>query len=506
MKRIAVIVLLLLSCNLMGCNKEEIPKTVTESKNETTEEFMFASADAVSIKAGKSELMSASGDAVSVQAETLELEEQLAILGKARKQWLSPYITEDGDGDHEDRAFDFIDYTVTDLNQNGQLEIVTYVRKGFYEVQYYVNEVMADGTVKEWSLEGKGEICMDICADMMTVYYNEEEDTYSYKSMGSIGGSGWCKLYPAAIQINGMTIKEKYVGCHITSDDVFRTKYWDENDEEITEKEYDKLVAKATPQGKKGYAYFHWEYKSLEELLALSEQEMKEELTELSRGFLIRFEQKENEDYKKQVQYLVAQKKEWMKMLPKTIHIDDETKEASYRLMVMDLDQDGCMELGIQQYEESEMLVLEVSKEADSLTEWSEIGEKEMPDFSSVCAYRSSRDASIHFVSSSTMGVQTLLTESVLSEGKVQTKQISSAIEEVDENYQVVSESYYDGENKKITEQEYHDIEKKFYEDLTPMKLYVEVGDYFDYDKLEEIADEELEGMLQEGIESFLIG
>lgn len=487
MKKLIMLLVLSLLFGLMGCGPREA-STEMEETTELTTELVPASADAVS------------AEEISVQAETKEQEEQIAVLVKARSQWLSHYEFEDADG-YED-----IGYTVADLNQNGQLELVSYICEGSgIFTHYYVNEVTPEGTMVEWQFKGheEGMSHMDIGTNRMTVYYNEEEGTYTYLCEDHAGGMGGIGLQPGIIVINGRTIEEKYLECsRFSSADKEGVQYYDGNGKEISRKEYDKLVKKATPKGKKGNAYFGWECKSLEELLQLSEREMKKELIKLSKDFLVRLEQKSNETYNQQIEYLVSQKKEWMKLLPKTIHIDGETIEASYELMAMDLNQNGCMELGIKYRDK--MLVFEVNKEADGMTEWKCTGE--IPDFSLVSAYHSAKDDTIHFVYHGEYDdlYKTQLTDTVLLEGEVKTELISLADEELDPT------SYYDGENKEITEQEYYEIEGSFYKDLTPMKLYVQSiispdGYYFDAESLNKITDEELRDKLQEGMECFYI-
>lgn len=491
MKKLIMLLVLSLLFGLMGCGPREASTEGTTEMEETTElttELVPASADAVST------------EEISVQAETKEQEEQIAVLVKERRHWLKHYEFEDGDG-YED-----IYYTIADLNQNGQLELVSYICEGSGRfTYYYVYEVTPEGTMVEWKFKGheEGVSHMDIGTNRMTVYYNEEEGTYTYLSADNVGGIGGIGSNLGTIVINGRTIEEKYSECYsFSSADKEGVQYYDGDGKEISRKEYDKLVKKATPKGKKGNAYFGWECKNLEELLQLSEQEMKKELTKLSREFLVRLEQKSNETYNQQIQYLVSQKKEWMKLLPKTIHTDDETIEASYELMAMDLNQNGCMELGIKYRDK--MLVFEVNKEVDGMTEWKCTGE--IPDFSLVSAYHSAKDDTIHFVYHGEYDdlYKTQLTDTVLLEGEVKTEMISLADEELDPT------SYYDGENKEITEQEYYEIEGSFYKDLTPMKLYVQSiispdGYYFDAEGLNKITDEELCDKLQEGMECFYI-
>lgn len=516
MKRSIVLLSLLLLCSLMGCALKEPPQEITEGTEEITTDLVSASADAASADADtvSADADAASADAVNVRAVTAEQEEQLTILAKNRKQWLSHYTSEDGDGGD----YDSIHYSVTDLNQNGQLEIVTATCEGSGRfTYYYVNEVTKDGTVKEWKFIGEKDGFMshaDIIIDRMPVYYNEEEGTYTYLCSDYGAGFGGVGCDAESILINGKTIEEKSLGYGwVEYFDEERVKYLNEDSKEITRKEYHRLAKKATPQGIKGNVYFDWECKSLEELLALSEQEVKNELTELSQGFLIRLEQKSNENYNKQIQYLAAHKKEWMKRFTETLHRDDEKISTDYTLIIMDLDQDGCVELGIQ-HGGDEMLVLEVSEDGGSLEEWNVVGET--PYFPSVDAYRSSKDDSVHFVSEDYLSSdesilhETILYESILEDNHLTTKKLFSVIEEEDEDDNLVPANYYNREGREITEQEYHELEVAFYKDLTPIKLYIQDiypdGPKPDFEELDKLTDEELTDMLQEGMECFYIG
>ena len=106
---------------------------------------------------------------------------------------------------------------------------------------------------------------------------------------------------------------------------------------------------------------------------------------------------------------------------------------------------------------------------------------------------------------------KTRLTDTVLLEGEVKTELVSLADETEDYDTEVISTSYYNGKNEKITKQEYLDIEKTFYKDLKPMKLYVQSiispdGYNFHFKSLNKITDEELGDKLQEAIECFYIG
>lgn len=519
MKRLTMLLLLSLLCGLMGCGPKELSREITAGTEETKElttELASASSDAVSTDEGnvvEEGTQIFDGEVGQVKLKTSEIERQLTILEKERSQWLKHYKFEDSDG-YED-----IGYTVADLNQNGQLEMVSYICEGSgIFTHYYVNEVTPEGTMVEWQFnnnhdDGEPGGRLDIGSDMMKLYYDKEKKTYAYLCGNSMGGIGGLLYTPGAIKIKDTAVSEETFGCsQFASGEI---EYYDDYDgkaKKITREQYQEMVDKATPQGKRGYAYFRWESESFKKLQNVSEEKLREKLSGCYQGFLIRYKDADESNYNKQIQYLVSQKKEWMKKLPKTIHMDGETIETSYELMAMDLDQNGCMELGISYRDK--LLVFEVNEDADGMTEWNCTGEK--TNFSLAQAYHSTRDDKIHFVYfiedyEGNDIYKTRLTDTVLLEGEVKTELVSLADETEDYDTEVISTSYYNGKNEKITKQEYLDIEKTFYKDLKPMKLYVQSiispdGYNFHFKSLNKITDEELGDKLQEAIECFYIG
>lgn len=525
MKRGCIMVVLLLLCgSLTGCGPRQTGQKVAVDTTQVPKELQSASEDAQEEGTADAQAQKSEGDDAQAggtktsggktgeeKLKKSEVKRQLAILEKERSRWLNHYSFEDADG------YENIFYTVTDLNQNGQLELLSYICEGSgIFTHYYVNEVTPEGTVEEWRFnndDGEPGGRLDIGSDMMKLYYDEKEETYAYLCGNGMGGIGGHLYTPGAIKIKDKEVSEETFGCsRFASGGI---EYYDDYDgeaKEITREQYNEMVDEATPKGKQGYAYFCWESESYKKLQNISEKKLRGKLSGCYQGFLIRYKNADEPDYKKQVQYLVSQKKEWMKKLPKTIHIDDETIEASYELMAMDLNQDGCMELGILYGSEKQMLVFEVNRDADGMTEFK--CTEEIPNFASASAYRSVKDDAIHFVSpgrdfGSDDIYQTKLLDSVLAGGQLKTTLISQADEMVDDDGEVASTSYYNGENEKITKQEYDNVNESFYKDLTPMKLYVQSiisdGYCFDFKSLNDISDEELGDKLQEGIDSFLL-
>ncbi len=124
---------------------------------------------------------------VEASSEQLAVEKQLQLIADNEKKWKLDYREKDS------LAYcgpNYYDYVVTDLNQNGRLEIIgiTYNGNGHVPISE-CHEVSEDGKeLKEVPFDENSSNA-DLCLDEMEVYWDEETKTYHYDYLDYRHGS-----------------------------------------------------------------------------------------------------------------------------------------------------------------------------------------------------------------------------------------------------------------------------------------------------------------------------
>lgn len=104
----------------------------------------------------------------------LSMEDQLKVLCKHSDKWLKK----------ENKKEPYLTYAVTDLDQNGRLEIIASAdRMGsgrFSYTDYFQVNKAGDGIEKLWTSYEEGESQVDLVNDLGTAYYDPEKKEYHY--------------------------------------------------------------------------------------------------------------------------------------------------------------------------------------------------------------------------------------------------------------------------------------------------------------------------------------
>lgn len=152
--------------------------------------------------------VSSRGEEVGADAASptsIPIQDQLDLIVSCREKWLYQYELLGKDFSYPEAfAFDIVDYTVTDLDQNGRLEIIRSITSGngsdYYNDYYEVNETGDDleqiiSKPEEGPGMGNGEPdwgawLQDAEEYPLEVYYEEETGRYHYCIDDYTHGSG----------------------------------------------------------------------------------------------------------------------------------------------------------------------------------------------------------------------------------------------------------------------------------------------------------------------------
>lgn len=219
-----------------------------------------ASSD-VKVELQSSALPTESAAIESVQTESKAEEkktptasEQLSLINKKVSDWR-------GEGDIEPYC-----YAVTDLNQNGRLEIAAATCQGtglFTSCDLYEVNENFDGLKKIDPKLPEGEFWPDIIVEEADVFYDSSSNTYHYIMDDTVRISmGEAMDIKTSVDISGGNVKiTQLASAHSTADENMEmiSKFYLPNDKEISEEEFEKIADKTYSKCEKHHVKFGWE-------------------------------------------------------------------------------------------------------------------------------------------------------------------------------------------------------------------------------------------------------
>lgn len=185
-------------------------------------------------------------------------------------------------------------YAVTDLDQNGRLEIIASTCQGSgiftYSSFYIVNE-NGDGLVVYEYPGANEESEADIMEDSVDVYYDSDENIYYYTFSDYIRcGSAEMHNNLRAIFLQNKKVNEFFISSselRFTEDNMVE-KYYDAEGNLVSEEVYYTLENQAFEDLKEKQATIHWESYEGIELLSLKEKDLYDMLEKSFLGFSVK--------------------------------------------------------------------------------------------------------------------------------------------------------------------------------------------------------------------------
>lgn len=315
----------------------------------------------------------------------IPLEEQLAVIAEKREVWDMGVENQEEDFEEYYYIVDFC-YALTDLDQDGYVEILTYSMQGTgYFTSYQIYEIDESGTeLKKWerlsdeSVEGKN-VAPDLGEYPTDVYWDQRTGTYHYTSLDHAKSSGLEGAdYLVDMEIGDNVIRENIITYYSykwknSKDDSVEETYFDSEGNKISEEESMKLGSKYYENMENRNMFFRPIYVESEEFDKMDEEELAWSLEKSWYGFSIekierdtKFEESLSDDIKKQLETLGSE------MGGLTEY--DEDMEFYLEYAVTDLDQDGRLELTVSSMQGSGRFtyydIYEVDQTGKKLVKW----------------------------------------------------------------------------------------------------------------------------------------
>lgn len=251
MKRILVMLCVCaLMCALTACYEEELPGIsvnlgTTEGTTESTQEMST-----------EDTILQTEPTETTTEKETLSQEEQLALIAAEREQWLP----------EEEWYYQPYSYAITDLNQNGRLELLVSICEGtgIYTTTN-VYEVSEDGEqlLRCENSTGEGASQVDLIVGKAPVYYNEESGSYTYLFSDFMrAGWEWNGSEDRAVMLNDGTLTEILIAGISNEYDMegnCTTSYYNAVGEELDEAAYYATIAEYFADCVEMEAIFAWQ-------------------------------------------------------------------------------------------------------------------------------------------------------------------------------------------------------------------------------------------------------
>ena len=212
-----------------------------------------------------------------------DIERQIQVIADSMDLWVG--LTDYGG---------IYQYTVTDLDQNGRLELITSINQGTgrftYSSYYEINEVMDGLTAYELARQ-EGDSEADIMVDSVPVYYDSEHDIYHYIFDDYIRYSYTLSHEnKRAISLKNGELSETILAYKTTQymDSSTTCTFRDGNGNEISNDQYCNAADMIYPSFSKKEADFSWYLpKTDSPLVTMDRQELIDVLMESYQGFLI---------------------------------------------------------------------------------------------------------------------------------------------------------------------------------------------------------------------------
>lgn len=448
--RVFALLLLMIVC-LVSCKKgDEKGKTTGEAVKESTD----------TTTAGAS-------------SEQLVVEKQLQLIAENEKQWKLDYREKDS------LAYcgpEYYDYAVTDLNQNGRLEIIsiTYNGNGHVPISE-CHEVGEDGKeLKEVPFDENSSNA-DLCLDEMEVYWDEETKTYHYDYLDYRHGSAISHTIAFLDLVMGEEEIKASVYGYLDQKYIGKTIYYAGNKrKKISERAFAAMEAEHYAGWESKKATFGWF-----DTVIRDEDEMVVE-KEISSEELYRRLQTSYETFgfhdnplniKKQLQLIAKKADRWMDAIPGD---SEEVLDIVY-YTVTDLDENGRLEvitsLVNTTHEDSASWYYEVNESGDDLDYIGENLDENAVDLfgaSRINSYleEGNNETIIHYAvyditKNTGKGKKEIIQDVYLKNGKIIVKEIAS--HSVDWEGK---ECPYYYQKKEVSKKEYKKSEKKYFSEM----------------------------------------
>ena len=211
----------------------------------------------------------------------LSVDSQLALIAESKNQWM--------------RSDDFLSptmlYAVTDLDQNGRLEIIYGCNMGTGMFTYAeVWQVSEDGkTLEKTDSFEEGYSRADFFLSRTVAYHDRENDMYYYMFTDE-GRNGWMwnGTDKRAMWLeDGVLYEQTLASRSCDTDEEFNTviTYYDGLGNPMTESEFDTIEDRAYAAYEKLNVSILWQNVAWEELETLGGQTLVEKLAESAQGF-----------------------------------------------------------------------------------------------------------------------------------------------------------------------------------------------------------------------------
>jgi len=225
----------------------------------------------------------ATTQAVTEESEptVLSVDSQLALIAESKNQWMRS----------DEFPSSMMLYAVTDLDQNGRLEIIYGCNMGTGMYTYAeVWQVSEDGkTLEKTDSFEEGYSRVDFFLSQTVAYYDRENDMYYYMFTDE-GRSGWMwnGTDKRALWLeDGVLYEQTLASRSCDTDEAYNTviTYYDGLRNPITESEFDTIEERTYGAYEKLNVSILWQNVAWEELETLEGQTLVEKLAESVQGF-----------------------------------------------------------------------------------------------------------------------------------------------------------------------------------------------------------------------------
>lgn len=311
-----------------------------------------------------------------VKQKMISIEQQISLIAGSDSIWRMKGATEDNDS---------FSYALTDLDQDGYIEILTIQTRGTGRfTRYYIYEVDETGKgLTEWGIEQDTRVEEEgVAADFnefpMEVYRDGRTGSYHYSSADFVHESAAKgMIYMVDMEIRDNVVRERIVTYMKSEFDVeeedsqYKQNYFDAGGKRISEEESAAETAAYYEGMEKRHMFYSTRWFEAEEFDEMTQEEREWEIESSWDAFSIEkvkkdseFEQSLSKDIRGQL----------MTMASDGAFVQYEDTDSTVYYAVTDLDRDGRLELIVSTIEGSGIFsyynMYEVDAEGEKLVKW----------------------------------------------------------------------------------------------------------------------------------------